>query len=80
MMLIETLEGFALVDGILTAKTGDAVACVLGDYPQVEKLFSSGMTAFDSEMINGEWMEGVIVLGSVTAVVVSVCKPLRSTI
>lgn len=80
MMLIETPEGFALVDVILTAKTGDAVACEIGDYPQVGKLFSSGITAFDSEMINGEWMEGGIVPESVTAVIVYVCEPLRSTI
>lgn len=80
MVLIETPEGFALLDGIPTAKTDDAVAYQLGDYPQVEKLFTSGITAFTSEMINGEWMEGVIVLGKVTAMIVSVCIPLRSTI
>lgn len=54
MVLIETPEGFALLDGIPTAKTDDAVAYQLGDYPQVGKLFTSGITAFASEMINGE--------------------------
>lgn len=42
MVLIETPEGFALVDGMLTVKTDDAVAYELGDYPQVGKISSSG--------------------------------------
>ncbi|PAW36301.1 phage repressor protein [Pantoea vagans] len=80
MMLVATPEGFVLVDRTLTAKPGEAVAFQLGDYPQVGKLFSSGIITSDGETIDGEGMDGIIVLGKVTAEVVSVHEPSRPTI
>lgn len=50
------------------------------NYPQLGKLFSSGIITQDGETIGGGGLEGVIVLGKVTALIVSVYEPLRSTI
>ncbi|AWP32200.1 phage repressor protein [Pantoea vagans] len=72
MMLLETQEGFVLVDRTLTAKNGEAVAFQLGDYPQVGKLFSTGIITSDGETIDGEGLEGIIVLGKITATVIAV--------
>jgi len=80
MMLLETQEGFVLVDRTLTAKNGEAVAFQLGDYPQVGKLFSTGIITSDGETIDGEGMDGIIVLGKVTAEIRSVYEPSRPTL
>ncbi|MGP2481321.1 LexA family protein [Pantoea eucalypti] len=79
MMLLETQEGFVLVDRTLTAKNGEAVAFQLGDYPQVGKLFSTGIITSDGETIDGDGMDGIVVLGKVTAEIISVyeaCRPI----
>ena len=80
MMRIETPEGFVLVDRSIPPKPGDKVAFQFEDYPQIGKLFPSGIITQDGETIDGEGMEGIIVLGKVTAEVVSVYEPLRPTI
>jgi len=80
MMLLETQEGFVLVDRTLTAKNGEAIAFQLGDYPQVGKLFSTGIITSDGETIDGEGMDGIIVLGKVTAEIRSVYEPSRPTL
>ena len=69
-----------LVDCTLTAKNGEAVAFQLGDYPQVGKLFSTGIVTSDGETIDGKGMDGIIVLGKVTAEIVSVYEPCRPII
>lgn len=69
-----------LVDRTLTAKNGEAVAFQLGDYPQVGKLFSTGIITSDGETIDGEGMDGIIVLGKVTAEIRSVYEPSRQTL
>ena len=80
MLMIETPVGFAIVDRTMQRRTGDKVAFQLGDYSQLGKLFSSGIITSDGETIDGEGMEGIIVLRKVTAEVVSVYEPLRPTI
>lgn len=64
MLMIETPVGFAIVDRTMQRRTGDKVAFQLGDYSQLGKLFSSG----------------IIVLGKVTAEIVSVHEPSRPII
>lgn len=80
MMLIETPDGFVLVDRTITAKQGEAVAFQFGDYPQVGRLFSTGIITQDGETIDGEGLEGIIVLGKVTAEILAVHEPSRPTI
>lgn len=80
MMRVETPEGFVLVDRSLTAKPGDTVAFQFDDYPQLGKLFSSGIITSDGETIDGEGLEGIIVLGKVTATVMAVYEPYRPII
>lgn len=80
MIRIDTPEGFVLVDRSLAAKPGDTVAFQFDDYPQLGKLFSSGIITQDGETIDGEGLEGVIVLGKVTSTVISVYEYCRPTI
>lgn len=80
MLMVETLTGFAIVDRTVQGKSGDKVAFQLGDYSQLGRLFSSGIITSDGETIDGEGMDGIIVLGKVTAEVVSVHEPSRPTI
>lgn len=72
VMRLETPDGFVLVDRSLTAKPGDTVAFQFDDYPQLGKLFRSGIITQDGETIDGEGLEGVIVLGKVTYEIMSV--------
>lgn len=72
MMRVETPEGFVLVDRSLTAKPGDTVAFQFDDYPQLGKLFSSGIITSDGETIDGSGLEGIVVLGKVTYEIMSV--------
>ncbi|MGC0884125.1 phage repressor protein [Pantoea agglomerans] len=67
MLMIETPVGFAIADRTVQGKTGDKVAFQLGDYSQLGGLFRTGIITSDGEKIDGEGMEGVIVLGKVTA-------------
>ncbi|WP_288476611.1 phage repressor protein [uncultured Pantoea sp.] len=80
MIRIETPTGFALVDRSLTPAPGDTVAFQHDDYPQLGKIFRSGIITQDGETIDGEGLEGVIVLGKVTISVVSVYEPCRPTL
>ncbi|MEN4667718.1 phage repressor protein [Pantoea agglomerans] len=79
MILIETHDGFVLADKSLKPVPGDKVAFQLGELPQLGKLFKTGIITPDGETIDGEGMEGIIVLGKVTAEIVSVyeaCRPI----
>ncbi|MGC0826682.1 phage repressor protein [Pantoea agglomerans] len=80
MILIETPDGFVLADKSLKPVPGDKVAFQIGEYPQLGKLFSTGIITSDGETIDREGMDGIIVLGKVTAEVVSVYELLRPTI
>jgi len=66
MLIIETPAGFSIVDRTVQGKTGDKVAFQLGDYSQLGKLFRTGIITQDGETIDGEGLEGIIVLGKVT--------------
>jgi len=80
MILIETPDGFVLADKSLKPVPGDKVAFQIGEYPQLGKLFSTGIITSDGETIDREGMDGIIVLGKVTAEVVSVHEPSRPII
>jgi len=80
MFMIETPVGFAIVDRTAQGRTGDKVAFQLGDYSQLGRLFKTGIITSDGETIDGEGMEGIIVLGKVTAEIFSVHEPARPII
>ncbi|WP_397322247.1 phage repressor protein [Pantoea agglomerans] len=80
MLVIETPVGFAIIDRTIQGQTGDKVAFQLGDYSQLGKLFTTGIITQDGETIDGDGMEGIIVLGKVTAEIVSVYEPDRPII
>lgn len=80
MILIETPDGFVLADKSVKPKPGDTVAFQHDDYPQLGKLFRSGIITQDGETIDGEGLEGIIVLGKVTAEILAVYEPRRPTI
>ncbi|MBD8126552.1 phage repressor protein [Pantoea agglomerans] len=80
MILIETPDGFMLADKSLKPVPGDTVAFQFGEYPQLGKLFSTGIITSDGETIDGEGLEGIIVLGKVTAEIVAVYEPHRPTV
>ncbi len=80
MMLIETPDGFVLADKSVKPENGDKVAFQIGEFPQLGRLFSTGIITSDGETIDGDGMDGIIVLGRITAEVVSVYEPLRPTI
>jgi len=80
MILIETPDGFVLADKSRKPAPGDKVAFQIGEYPQLGRLFTTGIITSDGETIDGEGMEEIIVLGKVTAEVVSVYEPLRPII
>ena len=80
MILIETPDGFVLADKSLKPAPGDKIAFQIGEFPQLGKLFSAGIITSDGETIDGEGLEGVIVLGKVTAEVLAVHEPSRPII
>jgi len=80
MFMIEMPVGFAIVDRTVQGKSGDKVAFQFGDYYQLGRLFRTGIITQDGETIDGEGLEGIIVLGKVTAEVISVYEPLRPII
>lgn len=80
MILIETPDGFVLADKSLKPVPGDKIAFQIGEFPQLGRLFMTGIITSDGETIDGEGVEGIIVLGKVTAEVVSVYEPLRPVI
>lgn len=80
MMRIETPGGFVLVDRSARIKSGDTVAFQFEDYPRLGKAFPSGIITQDGETIDGQGLDGVVVLGKVTAEVLAVYEPYRPTI
>jgi len=80
MLMIETPVGFAIIDMTVQGKTGDKVAFQFGDYSQLGKLFRTGIITQEGVTIDRDDMEGVIVLGKVTAEILSVYKPIRPII
>lgn len=70
MILIETPDGFVLADKSLKPASGDKVAFQLGEFPQLGRLFSTGIITSHCETIDGEGMEGIIVMGKVAAEIV----------
>jgi len=80
MLMIETPVGFAIVDRSVQSKAGDTVAFQLGDYSQLGRLFKTGIITSDGETIDGEGMDGIIVLGKVTAEIRSVYEPSRPSL
>lgn len=76
MMRIDTPYGFVLVDRSLTAALGDIVAFQFDDYPQIGKIFSTGIITQDGETIDGEGLEGIIVLGKVTTTILAMYESL----
>lgn len=69
-----------LADKSLKQAPGDKVAFQLGEFPQLGRLFSTGIITSDGETLDGEGLEGIIVLGKVTAEVLSVHEPSRPII
>ncbi|WP_288478106.1 hypothetical protein [uncultured Pantoea sp.] len=59
MIRIETPTGFALVDRSLTPEPGDKVAFRYDSYPQLGKLFRSGIITQNGETIDGGGLEGL---------------------
>lgn len=80
MLMIETPVGFAIVDRTVQAQTGDKVAFQLRDNSQLGRLFRTGIITSEGETIDGEGLDGIIVLGKVTAEIVSVHEPSRPII
>lgn len=72
MILIETPDGFVLADKSLKPVPGDKVAFQIGEFPQLGRLFRTGIITSDGETIDGEGLEGIIVLGKVTYEIMSV--------
>ncbi|WP_312731433.1 phage repressor protein [Atlantibacter hermannii] len=77
---IETPEGFVIVDSGVKMNPGDEVAFQYDGYPMVGKLFASGLITQDGETIDGEGLEGIIVLGKVTATILDNGDECRPTI
>jgi len=78
MFRVDTPEGFVLVDRSLKTKPGDTIAFQFNNSPKLGKLFNSGIITHDGETIDGEELEGIIVLGKVTATIMAVyesCRP-----
>lgn len=67
---------------MLTVKQIDAARPKEKSYRLADSagLFRTGIITLDGETIDGEGLEGIIVLGKVTAEVVSVYEPLRPII
>ncbi|MFB6328740.1 phage repressor protein [Pantoea deleyi] len=80
MILIETPDGFVLADKSLKPAPGDKIAFQIGEFPQLGRLFRTGIITSDGETIDEEGLEGVIVLGKVTAEVMAVYEQHRPTI
>ena len=80
MLMIETPVGFAIIDRTVQGKSGDKVAFQFGDYSQLGRLFRTGIITQDGETIDGEGLEGVVVLGKVTATIVAVYESYRPII
>jgi len=72
---IETQGGFVIVDSAEQIKPGDEVAFQYDGYPTIGILFSSGLITPDSETMEEEVMERIIVLGKVSATILDDGEP-----
>lgn len=75
VMRLETPDGFVLVDRSVTVRPGDTVAFQFDGYPQLGKLFSSGIITQDGKTIDGDGLNEIIVIGKVTAKILAVYEP-----
>jgi len=75
MLLIETPDGFVLADKSLKPVNGDTVVFQLGEFPQLGKLFNTGIITQDGEIIDGELLEGAVMLCVITFKMLSVYEP-----
>ncbi|WP_255434094.1 phage repressor protein [Pantoea sp. WMus005] len=80
MVLIEMPDGFVLADKSTKRVPGDKVTFQLDEFPQLGRLFKTGIITSDGETIDGEGMDGIIVPGKVTAGIVSMPEPGRPII
>lgn len=71
-MRIDTPLGFALVDSSITPVPGNKVAWQVDGYPIIGKYFKTGIVTEEGETIDGESLEGVVMLGVVTHEILSV--------
>jgi DNA polymerase V len=69
---IETPRGFALVDSSITPVARNKVAWQVDGYPMIGKYFKAGIVTEEGETIDGESLEGVVMLGVVTHEILSV--------
>lgn len=72
---VETQGGFVIVDSAEQIKPGDEVAFQYDGYPTIGILFSSGLITPDSETMEEEVMERIIVLGKVSATILDDGEP-----
>jgi len=77
---METTDRFAIIDRAALMKPGDEVAFQYDGYPMVGKFFSSGLIIQNSETIDGDGMEGIILLGKVTVTILDDDNEYRPTI
>jgi DNA polymerase V len=80
MILIETPDGFVLADKSLKPAPGDKVAFQIGEYPQLGRLFRTGIITSEGETIDGVGLDGIIIIGKVTAEILTVYEPYRPII
>lgn len=76
---IETATGFMLVDRVAKVSPGDLVAFQMEGNPMLGKWYSKHLMTEDG-VIEGEQLEGVIVLGAVTVEVLTLDEKWRPTI
>ncbi len=69
---IETPRGFALVESSITPVAGNKVAWEVDGYPMVGKYFRHVITTKEGETVDGESLEGVVMLGVVTHEILSI--------
>jgi DNA polymerase V len=69
-----------LADKSVKPKPGDKVAFQIDDFPQLGRLFRTGIITLEGETIDGECLDGIIILGKVTSEVISVHENSRPII
>lgn len=64
--ILETSEGYAVIDVSLNARHGDTLAVLAGGEVQFVKLAGKALITEDGEAIEGSALEEVVVIGRVT--------------
>ncbi|KAE9878451.1 hypothetical protein GP699_14105 [Escherichia coli] len=64
--ILETSEGYAVIDVSLTARQGDTLAVLAGGEMQFVKMVGRALISEDGEAIEGNALEEVEVIGRVT--------------